>query len=136
MIVYSFYFSFYGNSGSSKRSELFKNLIVDFKIDWFVLTLKYSLQRKRKWSFVSVSIPHLHIGSTVFLKLYLNLCSFKWLKVYFRRAVSFMPLMSRIAKTEFFLGLIKLRIISLNLFTDTMFRISSLSTHYSLKEHG
>ena len=42
IMVWSSYFPFYENSGSSKHSELSKNLIVDFKIDWFVLTLKYS----------------------------------------------------------------------------------------------
>ena len=47
IIVWSSSLSFYKNSGSSKRSELFKNLIVDFKIDWFVLTLKYSDPYKR-----------------------------------------------------------------------------------------
>ena len=47
IIVWSSYFLFYKNSGSSKRSELFKNLIVDFKIDWFVLSLKYSDLYKR-----------------------------------------------------------------------------------------
>ena len=42
IIVWSSNFSFYKNSGSSKRFELSNNLIVDFKIDRFVLTLKYS----------------------------------------------------------------------------------------------
>ena len=50
--------------------------------------------------------------------------------VYLRRVSSLMPLVSCIAKTEFSLGLIKPRIFSLNLFTDIMFRISSLSAHH------
>ena len=90
----------------------------------------------KKWSVVSVSRPHLHIGSIVFLKRCLSLCSFKWLKFNLRRVSSLRPLLSCIAKTEFSLGLIKLRIIYLNLFTDTMFRISSLSAHHSLIEYG
>ena len=47
IIVSSSYFSFYKNSGLSTRSELFKNLIVEFKNDWFVLTLKYADPYKR-----------------------------------------------------------------------------------------
>ena len=144
IIGWSSYFSFYKNwIISSKRSKLFKNLIVEFKIDWFVLALKhsnaykrmfksfssalfvrnegtvyisprssvliveYSLERKRKWSFVSVSRRHLHIGSTVSLKACLNLCSFKWLKFNLRRFSSLRPLVSCITTTEFYLGLIK-----------------------------
>ena len=101
-----------------------------------VLTVEYRLQRKRKCSVVSARRPHLHTGSTVSLKPCLNLCSFKWLKFNLRRVSSLIPLVSCIAKTEFSLCLIKLRIISLNLFTDNMFRISSLSAHHSLIEHG
>ena len=41
IIVWSSYFSLNKNSMSSKRSDFFKNLIVDFKIDLLVLTLKY-----------------------------------------------------------------------------------------------
>ena len=155
----NFLFSVLWKQWSSKRSELFKNLVVDFKIDWFVLTLKYSdpyktifknfssgqsvrdestvymssrssvlileysLQRKRKWSVVSVSTPHLHIGSTVSLKSCLNLCSLKWLKFNLTRVSLLRPLVSCIAKTEFSLGLM---IVSLNLFPDTMFRISEI----------
>ena len=63
---------------------------------------------------VSVSRPHLHIGPTVSLKSCLNLCLFKSLKFNLRHVSSLRPLVSCIAKTEFFLGLIKLRIISLN----------------------
>ena len=169
-MVWVSYFPFYENSGSSKRSELFKNLIVDFKIDWFVLTLKYSdpyktifknvssgqsvrdestvymssrssvlileysLQRKRKSSVVSVSTPHLHIGSTVSLKSSLNLCSLKWLKFNLSHVSLLRPLVSCIAKTESSLGLIKLMIVSLNLFPDIMFRISLLSAHHCLTE--
>ena len=48
IIGWSSYFSFYKNwIISSKRSKLFKNLIVEFKIDWFFLTLKYSDPYKR-----------------------------------------------------------------------------------------
>ena len=97
-----------------------------------VLLLEYKLQRKRKWSVFSVSTPHLHIGSTVSLKPCLNLCSFKWLKFNLRCVSSLRPLVSCIAKTEFSLDLIKLMIVSLNLFTDTMFRISALSAHHCL----
>ena len=38
---------FFFLSGSSKRSEFFKNLIVGFKGDRFVLTIKYSDPHKR-----------------------------------------------------------------------------------------
>ena len=75
---------------------------------------EYSLQRKKKWSVVSVSRPYLYIRSTVSLEPCLNLCSFKWLKFNLRRVSSLRPLVSCIAKTEFSLDLIKLRIISLN----------------------
>ena len=47
VIVKSSYFLFFKNSGSSKRPEFFKNLIVDFKVDRFVSTLKYSDPYKR-----------------------------------------------------------------------------------------
>ena len=73
---------------------------------------------------------------TVSLEPCLNLCSFKWLKFSLRRVSSLRPLVSCIAKTEFSLGLIKLMIVSLNLFTDTIFRISSLSAHHCLIENG
>ena len=53
-----------------------------------------------------------------------------------RRVSSLRPLVSCIAKAKFSLGLTKLRIISLNLLIDTMFRISSLCTHHSLIEYG
>ena len=43
--------------------------------------------------------------------------------------------MSCIVKTEFSLGLAKLRIISQNLITDAMFRISSLIAHLFLIEY-
>ena len=75
-----------------------------------VQIVEYSLQRKRKWSVLSVSRSHLHIGSTVSLKPCLNLCSFKWLKFNLRRVSSLKPLVSYIAETEVSLGLIKLRI--------------------------
>ena len=101
-----------------------------------VLILEYSLQRRRKWSVVSVFTQHLHIGSIVSLKPCLNLCSFKWLQFNLRRVSSLRPLMSWTAKTDFSLGLIKLMIVSLNLFTDTMFRISSLKAHHCLIEYG
>ena len=55
------------------------------------MTVEYSLQRRRKWTVVSVSRPHLHIGSTVSLKPWLNLCSFEWLKFSLRRVSSFKP---------------------------------------------
>ena len=73
--------------------------------------LFYSLQRKRKWSVVSVSRPHLHIGSTVSLKSCLNLCSLKWLKINLGRNSSLKPLVNILQKTEFSLGLTKLNII-------------------------
>ena len=79
-----------------------------------VLITEYSLQHKRKWSVVSVSRPHFHIVSTISLKPCLNLCSLKWLKFNFRRVNSLRPLVSCTAKTEFSLGLTKLKIISLN----------------------
>ena len=101
-----------------------------------VLIVEYSLQCKRKWSVASASRPHLHIGSTVSLKPCLNLCIFKWLKINLRRVGSLRPLVSCIAKMEFSMGLIKLRIIPLNLFSNTMFQISSLSAHHSLIEYG
>ena len=100
-----------------------------------VLTVEYSLQHKRKWSVVSVSRPHLYIGSTVSLKPCLNLCSFKWLKFSIRRVSSLRPLVSCIAKTEFCLGLVKLRIISVNELTD-MFQNFSQGAHHSLIEYG
>ena len=53
-----------------------------------------------------------------------------------RRVSSLMLLVSCIARIEFSLGLIKPIVISLNLFTDTMFQISSISAHHSLTERG
>ena len=86
------------------------------------LIVEYRLQCKRKSSDVSFSRPYLHIGSTGSLKPCPNLCSFKWLKFNLRRVNSLRLLLSCIAKSEFSLDLIKLRIISLNLFSDTMFQ--------------
>ena len=53
-----------------------------------------------------------------------------------RRVSSLMLLVSCIARTEFSLGLIKPIVIALNLFTDTMFQISSISAHHFLTERG
>ena len=89
-------------------------LTVDISSGSSALIVEYRMQHKRKWSVASVFRPHLHIGSTISLKPYLNLCSFKWLKFNLRRVSSLRPLVSCIAKTEFSLGLIRLRIISLN----------------------
>ena len=55
------------------------------------------------------------------LKPCLNLFLFEWLKFNVGRLGSLIPLVPYIAKTEFALGLIKPRIVSLNLFTDNMF---------------
>ena len=96
------------------------------------LIVKYNLQRKKKSRVVFVSRPGLHIGLTVSLKPCLNFCLFKWLKFNLRRVTNLRPLMLCIAKKELSLGLIKLKIIFLNLFTDTMFPISSLNTHHFL----
>ena len=89
-------------------------LTVDISSGSSALIAEYRMQHKRKWSVASVFRSHLHIGSTISLKPCLNLCSFKWLKFNLRRVNSLRPLVSCIAKTEFSLGLIRLRIISLN----------------------
>ena len=52
-------------------------LTVDLSSRSSVLIVEYSLQRKRKWSVISVSRPHLHKGSIVSLRPCLHLCSFK-----------------------------------------------------------
>ena len=97
------------------------------------IVAEYSLGRRRKWR--TVPRTHLYIGSTVCLKPCLNLCSFKWLKFSVRHGSSFIPLCHN-EKNDFFLCLIKLRIISLIFFIDTMFRIYSLSAHHSLMKCG
>ena len=101
-----------------------------------VLIGEYSLQLKRKWSALSVSRPNLDIGSTVSLKPCLNLCSLKWLKFNLGRVSSLRTLLWWTAKTEFSLGLIKLRIIYLN-FQEWHFdkqRILSTSFKFSKKD--
>ena len=46
-------------------------------------------QWKRKWTADSILVPQLHRRSTESWKLYLNLCSLKWLKPILRRVRSF-----------------------------------------------
>ena len=88
--------------------------IVDISSRNSVLIVEYSRQLKREWSAVSVSRPKLHIGLTISLKPSLNLCSLKWLKFNLERVSSLRPLLWCIAKTEFSIGSLKLRIIYLN----------------------
>ena len=78
------------------------------------MIVEYSLQFKRKWSAVSVSRPNLNIVSIVSLKPCLNLFLHKWLKFNLGRVSSLRTLLWWTAKTEFSLGLLKLRIIYLN----------------------
>ena len=61
---------------------------------------------------------------------------FKWLKFSLRRLNNFIPLVSCISKSGFPLGLIKLRIVTLNLLIDFIFLILSLSLLYSLMQYG
>ena len=84
----------------------------------------------------SGSRPHVHMGSTVSLKLCRNLCSFKRLKFNLRRLNSLIPLVSSISKTEFPLGLIKLRIVILSLLIDLIFLVLSLSLLHPLMHYG
>ena len=67
----------------------------------------------------SGSRPRVHMGSTASPKLCRNLCSFKCLKFNLRRLNSLIPLVSCIPKTEFLLGLIKLRIVTLKVVSAT-----------------
>ena len=55
---------------TSILNKLFRN---------FCLFSAKSGQHKKKWSVVSVSEPQSHIGLGTSLKLWRNLCSFKWL---------------------------------------------------------
>ena len=66
---------------------------------------------QEKWSVVSVSRLHLNMRSTLPLKPSLNSYSFNWLKFTLRCISSLRPFVSCIAKIEFSLGLIKLRVI-------------------------
>ena len=80
-------------------------------------------------SVVSVSTLHLHIGSTVSLKLCLNLCSFKWLKFNLRRVSSLRAL---VLQKRSSLESNKTEDCFFKFITNTVFRIFSLSAHHSL----
>ena len=76
------------------------------------------------------------MGSTVSLKLCQNLCSFKSPKFDPRRPNNLIPLVSCTSKTELPLGLIKLKIVTLNLFIDFKLLLLWLSLRHSLMQYG
>ena len=108
-----------------------------------ILIVEYSLQHKGRQIIVSVSRPHLHIGSIVSLKLCQNLSpSLHWFQYDWRhedkspvtilwKKSSLKPFVSCIAKKKFSLGPTNLRIISLNLSTNTISQLFSLNAHHS-----
>ena len=55
-------------------------------------------QWKKKWVAVSISWPQLHKEFIVSWKLYLNLCSLKWLRPSLSLVISLIPLGLRISK--------------------------------------
>ena len=79
---------------------------------------------------------HEHIGLIVSLKACRWLCSSRWLKFNLRRVSNFKPLIPRTAKTEFSLGLTKLRILNLNIFIEPRFLSSSLRFPHFLAQCG
>ena len=104
---------------------------------WNVTRIKYGFVELVVRRFVSDSLPHGHIGFIVSLKLCRNLCSFNYSLnlVHFVHLVSnFKPLKSWIAKTEIPVGLIKLRILDLNVFIKSMFLSSSLRFPHSIAQ--
>ena len=67
------------NSNSSFKF-LKEGSILSKSLRSFCLFIAKNGQRKwKKWSFVSVSEPQSHIGLRTSLKLWQNLCSFRWL---------------------------------------------------------
>ena len=85
-------------------------------------------QHKKKWSVVSLSQPQSHVGLGTSLKLWRNLCSFKWLSFNCSLDNNLMPTGSWIAKRDF---CFKLKI-SLNLDLIYLILLASLSELSSL----
>ena len=127
--------------GTLKRSDNFRNLILAFTISFFILQIKSSDPYKRIFksfslkSVVSGSRPYVHMRSTMLLKLCQKLCSLKWRKFNFIRLKNIISLVSCISKIDFPLGLIKLRIVTLNLLIDFIFLILWSSLLYSLMQY-
>ena len=83
-------------SNSNSSFEFFKQVIKEFLSIYFK-----NGQRKKNWSVVSVSDPQLQIGLRASLKLWPNLCSFRWLNFNRNLDNNLTPAGSRIANNDF-----------------------------------
>ena len=82
-----------------------------FKVLRRVCLLSWNIRQwRRKWEVDSILEPQLQGGFKEFWKLYLNLCSCKWLNSSRSRVINLIPLRLRQLKKLFGLGLINLRI--------------------------
>ena len=109
--------------------KLFKEVFILNKLfRSFCLFSVKSGQCKKKWSVVSVSQPQSHIGLGASLKLWRNLCSFKWLN--FNRSLDnkLTPTGSWIVKRDFCFKLKN----SLNIVLICLILLASLSELSSL----
>ena len=93
-------------------------------------------QCKKKCSVVSVSVPRSHIGNTESLKLWRNLCSFKWLDFNLSLIKSLTPVGSWIENND--LSCKEMNFIKIDLehlmFTDISIKLSCL--FHSLIQNG
>ena len=87
-----------------------------FKVLRRVCLLSWNIgQWRRKWEVDSILEPQLQSGFKQFWKLYLNLCSRKWLNSSRSRVINLIPLRLQQLKKLFGLGLINLRILFLKI---------------------
>ena len=87
-----------------------------FKVLRRVCLLSWNIgQWRRKWEVDSILEPQLQSGFKQFWKLYLNLCSRKWLNSSRSRVINLIPLRLQQLKKLFDLGLINLRILFLKI---------------------
>ena len=123
------------NSNSSFKF-LKKGSILSKSLRSFCLFIAKNVQRKKKWSVLSVSEPQSHIGLRASLKLWRNLCSFRWLNFNRNLDNNLTPARSWIANNDFCFKLKKSFNIDLKglIFSAFLREISNL--YHSLTQKG
>ena len=102
----------------------------------FIRLWEYREQWSRKWLVVSISWPQEQMGLTVSWKLWLNLCSRRWLNPSLSLVKNIKPLGWWQLKTLFGVGLIKLKIFFLKTEKLSALRILASKMFHSFIEEG
>ena len=122
-----------------KQESLDSNILESmlFKVLRRVCLLSWNIgQWRRKWEVDSILEPQLQSGFKQFWKLYLNLCSRKWLNSSRSRVINLIPLRLQQLKKLFGLGLINLRILSLKILKFSELRSLGSKLFHSMIDDG